>query len=907
MSIPLLLHGHFYQPPRENPWTEIIDPEPTAAPYPDWNERIHAECYRANAFARIFDAHQRVEAIRNNYRDLSFDFGPTLLSWMERKHPRTYARILAADWESRARHGGHGNALAHGYNHAILPLCNDRDRRTQIRWGMADFRFRFGRAPEGFWLPETAADPAALGDLIDAGIAFVILSPHQAARVKEDGASTWRDVTGGKIETGRPYRFLHPDGSGRSIAIFFYDGEFARAIAFDGGLASSQVLVEHVRRAAERTSGLVHAATDGETYGHHGKFGDLALAYALESSLGSHGFRMVNYGEYLEAHPPSATVELELGEDGRGSSWSCSHGVARWFRSCGCAAGDHGGHEDWRQEWRGPLREALDLLRDHAAAVFESSASALLTDPWAARDEYIWVLLSRNAQARRADSDPLVEADGGEWTDASGSAALEALEGSVEFGPDPFLILDRGAIVSTPEGGGGLVPFRPRLVSVDRFFQRHARRAPNRKERTHLLRLLEMQRHALLMYTSCGWFWEDLARGETVQVLRYAGRVIDLLEEMELPAPRSEFLDRLAAAQSNDPAKGNGADLFHTEVMKARVTPRRMVAQLGFARLAREEERPAGRFEVRRHRVRRGKVGDRSFVTGRVTLRCSATESESDLVYCAFHLGGIDVYCGVREHSEAYEAASRRVRMSFLETTLPGVLRVVEEEFGPIEFTPSDLLPGSLEPVGALVFSELVMRFREQYRHLYEENLHLIDPIQAIGFPLPVELRAAAEITLGRRFEAEVLRRRGSPDPNAYQKAVAIAEEMDRRGFRIRSRRASRLLGLIVEQSVRAAVAGGDAKSNAGPDAVDAANAAGAEDGGDSVKSVREVGGGERAVSAAVALLELVQRLGVAVRLERTQELVYDTIMADPAARARLAPLGKLLNLSPQLFETDAT
>lgn len=867
MSVPLLLHGHFYQPPRENPWTEIIDPEPTAAPFPDWNERIHAECYRANAFARIFDSLHRISIIRNNYRDLSFDFGPTLLSWMERKHPRSYERILSADWESRARHGGHGNAMAHGYNHAILPLCNDRDRRTQIRWGIADFQFRFGRAPEGFWLPETAVDAATLSDLIDAGITFTVLSPHQARRVREDGAQSWRDVHKGTIDPGRAYRYQHPDGSGRSLAIFFYDGEFAQAIAFDGGIASSQNLVEHVRLAAERTSGLIHAATDGETYGHHGKFGDLALAYALESALSPLGFRLVNYGEYLEAHPPAATVELESGEDGRGSSWSCTHGVARWFRHCGCAGG---GHDGWQQEWRGPLRSALDLLRDHAAASFESSASALLEDPWSARDEYVWVLLSRNALRNGEDVqvDPI----------SAFMANDPPLEGRADSEDSRRLntagLTDRGAVMKGPGSAGGatgMVPVRPRPVSVDQFLRKHARRSPNGGDRTHLLSLLEMQRHSLLMYTSCGWFWDDLARGETLQVLRYAGRVLDLLGEAKLTAPRAEFLDRLACAKSNDPSKGNGADLFRTEVMGARVTPHRMVAQIGFARLAGEEERPAGRFEVGRHRAHRGRVGQRSYVTGRVTLRCVATESELDAAYCAFHLGGIDVYCGVREHTENFRVSVRRVRQSFREATLPGVLRAVEEEFGPIDFTAFDLLPGSRERVGALVFSELVTRFREQYRHLYEENLHLIDPIQSVGFPLPLELRVAAELTLGRRFEAEVLRHRGSHDPAAYRKALAIAEEVDRRGFRIRSRRASHLLGLILEQSVRAAVSGG-----------------------------------AREVAAALDLLELVRRLGVAVRTERTQEFVYEAILSEASMRARLAPLALPLGLSPHLFASPS-
>jgi hypothetical protein len=370
------------------------------------------------------------------------------------------------------------------------------------------------------------------------------------------------------------------------------------------------------------------------------------------------------------------------------------------------------------------------------------------------------------------------------------------------------------------------------------------------------------------MYTSCGWFWDDLARGETMQVLRYAGRVLDLLEDVKLAAPRDEFLERLAAAKSNDPAKGNGADLFREEVMRARVTPQRMIAQIGFARLVGEEERPNGRFVVRRHRAQRGRVGERSYVTGRVTLRCSATESEVDAAYCAFHLGGIDVYCGVREHAESYKTGARRVKLSFHDGTLPGILRAVEEEFGPIDFTAFDLLPGNRERVGTLVFSDLVARFREQYRHLYEDNLHLIDPIQSAGFPVPLELRVAAELTLGRRFEEEVLRQRGSPDPSAYRRALAIAEEVDRRGFRIRARQAARLLGLLLEQSTRAAISGG-----------------------------------AQEVAATVDLLDLVRRLGVPVRMERAQEFVYEAILNDPPLSTRLSSLAAPLNLSPQLFD----
>ncbi|MDQ3907097.1 MAG: glycoside hydrolase, partial [Acidobacteriota bacterium] len=301
----LVVHGHFYQPPRENPWTGEIERQPSARPFENWNERVHSECYRPNAFARIVDSYGRVERIVNNYAHISFNFGPTLFGWLEHFHPVTYARVIEADRVSARARGGHGNAIAQGYHHAILPLCNERDRRTEIRWGVADFRHRFGRDPESLWLPETACDDATLGALIDEGLRYVILSPFQAARVRPAGAADWESVSGETLDTSIPYRYFHRDRRGGSIAIFFYNGDAAKAVAFDSALASSRLLVERFERAASEGRGpLVHIATDGETYGHHFKWGDRCLAYALDAEVESRGFRLTNYGEFLESHQP---------------------------------------------------------------------------------------------------------------------------------------------------------------------------------------------------------------------------------------------------------------------------------------------------------------------------------------------------------------------------------------------------------------------------------------------------------------------------------------------------------------------------------------------------------------------------------------------------------------------------
>ena len=384
MTTALVIHGHFYQPPRENPWTEMIDREPSARPFHDWNERIHSECYRPNAYARIVDSYGRVERIVNNYADISFNFGPTLLSWLERQHPVTYWRIIEADRTSVGTRKGHGNAIAQGYNHVILPLCNARDQLTQVRWGISDFRQRFGRQPESLWLPETACNDATLGVLIDEGLGYVILSPHQAERVRPLGASAWQSVIDGSVNPTVPYKYFHRDGSGRSIAIFFYDGQISKSIAFDGLLASSHMLIDRCERAAAGGAPLVNVATDGESYGHHFHFGDRGLAYALEVEAAAHGFRVTNYGEFLAENPPTWEAEIKQGPEGEGTAWSCAHGVGRWTRDCSCHAG---APEGWTQKWRAPLRAALNYLRDEAARAYAEQGGELFRDPWRARDD----------------------------------------------------------------------------------------------------------------------------------------------------------------------------------------------------------------------------------------------------------------------------------------------------------------------------------------------------------------------------------------------------------------------------------------------------------------------------------------------------------------------------------------
>jgi alpha-amylase/alpha-mannosidase (GH57 family) len=480
----LIIHGHFYQPPRENPWTGNIEEQISARPFHDWNERIHAECYWPNAFVQ-----NGSEVAINNYSNISFNFGPTLLSWLQEHHLGTYRRILEADRESIRRRSGHGNAIAQAYGHAILPLCNDRDRLTQIRWGLADFRFRFDREAESLWLPETACDEQTLDLLIEQGIRYAILAPSQAKEIRA-GEGDWQRLPASGVDTSKVYSYSHRTQRHRQLAVFFYDGAIAQAIAFGQVLRSSSNLINMIKQAAAHGP-MVNIATDGETYGHHFKFGDLALAHALEVEAKSEGLEVTNYGEFLDQHQPELEVRIQTV-----SSWSCAHGIDRWQTDCGCHTG---GEVGWTQGWRGPLRKALDSLRDVLASDFQELGSELFHEPWDARNFYIDLILDRNRSQKE-------------------------------------------------------------------FFARHARTSLSAAAQTRGLMLLEMQRNALLMYTSCGWFFSEVSGIETVQILRYAARAIQLCEELGFSSPRKKFLDMLEQVPSNLSSVGNAGRLFEKVV-----------------------------------------------------------------------------------------------------------------------------------------------------------------------------------------------------------------------------------------------------------------------------------------------------------------------------------------------------
>jgi alpha-amylase/alpha-mannosidase (GH57 family) len=518
--IALVVHGHFYQPPRENPWTDEVPREPSAAPFPNWNARIHAECYRANAYARIYHSKDLIGSIVNNYAALSFNVGPTLARWIERHDRHVMRRMREGDAAQMDRLSA-GGAMAQVWGHPITPLLSEHDRRTQILWGLYDFQRRFGHAAAGIWLPETAANPASLAALIDAGITYTILAPEQVEAVRAPDGE-WEEVDKDTVDTGRAYRFLHPDGSGRSLAIAIFDGPLSRDLAFGGATRDAASFLEAMRRSAERSKvedkPLVLAASDGELYGHHKKFADLALAYAVSVSAPADGIEVTNLGAYLAQKPPTWDVRLRPGPDGEGTAWSCAHGVGRWRRDCGCRM-DHA--KGGNQSWRGPLRKALDLLRDRSNAFFEDAADDLFADPWEARNAY-GMVADDDADTRKLKLRSI------------GKSALRN---------------DRG------------------------------------KLSTRALMLMEMQRSLLLMYASCAWFFDDIAGVEPAIALRRAAHAMDLWAELGGRPPTKAFLDILAEARSNDRKLGTGADAF-ARACKDRVTPERAVARSAFSCLA---------------------------------------------------------------------------------------------------------------------------------------------------------------------------------------------------------------------------------------------------------------------------------------------------------------------------------
>ena len=786
----ICVHGHFYQPPRENPWLETVEVQDSAAPYHDWNERITAECYAPNGASRITNKANQIIRIINNYARMSFNFGPTLLSWLEASAPRTYRMIQDADHASAQRYSGHGSAIAQVYNHIIMPLASERDARTQIRWGIADFEHRFNRKPEGMWLAETAVSRTVLDLMAQEGIKFTILAPSQCARVRklsdeeiasrakaaaaakktphptrrratdpktpelnatlkdrpadqelgntrpssepwalDPGSSTlpWTETPSADVDPTHPY-LVHLD-NGRTIHVFFYDGPGSRAIAFEGLLNSGEHFAQRLvagldphKPASEPQ--LAHVATDGESYGHHHKRGEMALSYALHCIEEEDFATLTNYGEFLEKFPPQ--WEAEVAED---TSWSCSHGVERWRSNCGC----NGGKQGWNQEWRGPLREALDLLRDKTAPLAEAVAEALLIDFWSARDAYIQVMLDR-----------------------------------------------------TPD-------------SLTRFLEAHATHTLTSEERITVLELLELERHTQLMYTSCGWFFDEVSGIETVQIIAYAGRVLQLAAKLFGPEAanlEAEFLEILSRARSNVPEIGDGAEVYRRYVTDARVDLEHVGAHYAISSIFRNypDRGELFCFELRRQSYEVFTSGRGRVALGRAEIRSRITEECENICFAVLHLGDQNLSAAVKRYdpnepattlfppnptrpgdpssptasssakvgssaSPAWLEFTAAARLCIGRANLPELIRLIDRFFGNTLYSLTSLFSDEQHRILKSILNQTLAEVESSLMRIYEEHATLLHFLAESGVSAPPALAVAASFainaSLRKALEAE--------------------------------------------------------------------------------------------------------------------------------------------------------
>ncbi|MEQ1744492.1 MAG: DUF3536 domain-containing protein [Saprospiraceae bacterium] len=670
------VHGHFYQPPRESAWLDIVEQQEGARPYHDWNERINFECYAPNAAARILDREGFITKIRNNYNRISFNFGPTLLTWLERNDPEAYALVIQADHRSRERYGGHGNALAQVHSHLILPLANYRDKVTQVFWGVRDFERRFGRYPEGIWLAETAVNTETLEVLAAHGLQFTVLAPRQAKAVRLAGTKDWVPVDADTLDTRQPYWCELP--SGRHIAVFFYHGGVAQEVAFNGLLNHGKAFAERLLSIHDSTDApqLAHIATDGESYGHHHRFGEMALASALNHIEDNGLATLTNYGQYLELFPPEREVLIV-----ENSSWSCLHGVERWRSDCGCSTG---GHPGWHQRWRKPLRDALDWLRDRLAPAYEREAGRFFKDPWKARNEYIEVMCDRSS------------------------------------------------------------------LSVQAFFEKNTRRELSKLEQVTALRLLEMQRYAVFMYTSCGWFFDEISGIETNQILQYALRAMDHAQDCVGLDLHAEFEKRLREAPSNKYA--DGAASYRQNVLPARVNLERVAAHFAVASLFEEDPARLDLFNYTTtvEAFERIEAGTPRLAIGRLRIRSRLTLADLTFSFSALYLGQQHIIGNISGtvNRASFDEVHQRVAAAFREANLGVVISIQQEYFGPHQFTLATLFADEKIKIIRAITSNSLLLAEANFRNVFNDNYQLMTGLQDAGLPLPDTWRNIASYVL---------------------------------------------------------------------------------------------------------------------------------------------------------------
>jgi alpha-amylase/alpha-mannosidase (GH57 family) len=679
----ICIHGHFYQPPRENAWLEAIELQESALPFHDWNERINAECYSPNAFSRILNEEGLITNIVNNYSSISFNFGPTLLDWLQKNAVDVYREILEADILSQKKNNGHGSAIAQVYNHIIMPLADEKDKHTQVIWGILDFEKRFKRKPEGMWLAETAVDLITLECLADHNIKFTILAPRQAKAIKRINEGFWTEVSGEKIDTTQPYICKLP--SGKTIVLFFYNGGVSQDVAFKGllkdGKNFSDALIASFSK--EEFPQLVHIATDGESYGHHHKHGDMALAYAIKKIQETSDVDLTNYGNYLEMFPPNFEVEIY-----ENSSWSCEHGIERWRSNCGC---NTGGNSHWNQNWRKPLRNSFNWLRDKIDLVFEHEMSTFSDDVWAIRNQYIRVILDRSEQ------------------------------------------------------------------NTNRFLKQFCNRELNNAERTKFIRLLEMQRQSLLMFTSCGWFFDEVSGIETIQILQYAERAIQLAESECNIKLEDEFISFLTTASSNLKKYENAAELFKIEVIPAKLTLGKVGVHYAVASLFEEypESLVICNYKAESDVFERLEAGILRLSIGKTKVYSLITFSEKEFCFAVLYLGQnhiIGNYANVMD-VEVFENMRIEITNAFNQSRVADVIGVMQTYFGAEKFSLNSLLKDEQRKILMQIIQKDINQAEDSYKKIYNRNYNSMTVLKNAGLHIPSILLSNLETVVNNEIK----------------------------------------------------------------------------------------------------------------------------------------------------------
>ncbi|MBK7569730.1 MAG: DUF3536 domain-containing protein [Bacteroidetes bacterium] len=687
----ICIHGHFYQPPRENAWLEAIEKQESASPYHDWNERISAECYGPNGASRMLNEEQKIINIVNNYTNISYNFGPTLLSWLEKHDPDAYHNIIIADVLSRQKHNGHGNAIAQVYNHIIMPLASTRDKETQILWGISDFTKRFQRAPEGMWLAETAVDTETLELLAQNNIRFTILAPRQAKAFRNSNELVWNEITNtDTFDTGVPYLYKLP--SGRTINLFFYNGKISRDVAFNGLLNSGKLFSDSLLNAIDHSKSephLIHIATDGESYGHHHYRGDMALAACIYNLQHTEDVVITNYGEFLDLFPPQQEIQIV-----ENSSWSCVHGVERWRTNCGCT---DGGHPEYHQKWRAPLRNALNWLKDQVDIIFEKEVSFITPNPWQLRNKYIELVLNRNENV------------------------------------------------------------------IEPFFEKYCVIKVSEEQKVKLVRLLEMQRHAMLMFTSCGWFFDEISRIETKQILQYADRVIQIAEHETSIRLYEDFLQLLSLAPTNLEIYKNAGELYEQEIRTGRLTLTKVGMHHAIESLFEDIPDNAEMFNYKMSSEFFEKIGAGNHIVtvGKINLTSKFTFAKENFFFAALYLGEHNIIGGYAENMDAelFEEMFLKIRDAFRKSDLSTVITLIKENFGNHSFSFNDLFKDEQERIVNVLLQKDIEAAEESYKKIYESTYTLVNMLQQQKKHIPdllkVNTRAFINSELKNIFKAD--------------------------------------------------------------------------------------------------------------------------------------------------------